>query len=256
MPKKRNSGFAGFEASQTIVNNYARQLRSLSREIARIRSCLTNRTMSDVELLLKADEVNTALHKYAEFIEPWASDVAMKAIGAVNTKNIKTWRSLSSGIRRQLANGFGDAVMDVTIQNRIRLNAALIKNIPQEAGDRIARMVRVGLVEGKRSEILAKELMTTEGFAESRANLIARTEISKATTEITRVRAVDFGSPGYVWRTSRDGAVRESHAGMEGETVEWDKPPTLDGMTGHAGEFPYCRCYPEVIIPSAMMEAA
>ena len=36
---------------------------------------------------------------------------------------------------------------------------------------------------------------------------------------------------------------------MEGKFVSWDSPPTLDGMTGHAGEFPYCRCYPEPVIP-------
>ncbi len=256
MPKKRNSGFAGFEASQAIVNNYARQLRSLLREITRIRSVLTTKSMSDVEMLLKADEVNAALHKYAEFIEPWASDVAAKTINAVNAKNVKTWRSLSSGIRRQLSNGFGDAMIGMTIQNRIRYNVSLIRSLPEESGDRIARMVRVGLAEGKRSDTLAQELMTTEKFTVSRANLIARTEISKATTEITRVRAIGFDSLGYFWRTSHDGAVRESHAGMEGVFVRWDSPPTLDGMTGHAGEFPNCRCYPEVVVPAWEMDAA
>ena len=60
MAKKRNSGLIGFQANQAIANNYARQLRSLLREITRIRSVLTNRTMSDVELLLKVPR-NTAL---------------------------------------------------------------------------------------------------------------------------------------------------------------------------------------------------
>jgi hypothetical protein len=36
---------------------------------------------------------------------------------------------------------------------------------------------------------------------------------------------------------------------MEGEFVPWDKPPNLDNMQGHAGEFPNCRCYPEPVIP-------
>ena len=31
--------------------------------------------------------------------------------------------------------------------------------------------------------------------------------------------------------------------------MPWDSPPTLDGMKGHAGEFPNCRCYPEPVIP-------
>jgi uncharacterized protein with gpF-like domain len=36
---------------------------------------------------------------------------------------------------------------------------------------------------------------------------------------------------------------------MEGKFVTWDDPPTLDGMKGHAGQFPNCRCYPEPVIP-------
>ncbi|HBB8701832.1 TPA: phage head morphogenesis protein, partial [Escherichia coli] len=28
------------------------------------------------------------------------------------------------------------------------------------------------------------------------------------------------------------------------------KPPTLDGMTGHAGELPNCRCYKEIVFPN------
>ncbi len=36
---------------------------------------------------------------------------------------------------------------------------------------------------------------------------------------------------------------------MEGRFVPWDEPPTLDGMTAHAGEFVNCRCYPEPVIP-------
>jgi hypothetical protein len=36
---------------------------------------------------------------------------------------------------------------------------------------------------------------------------------------------------------------------MEGQFVKWDDPQKLDGMTGHAGEFPNCRCYPEPVVP-------
>jgi uncharacterized protein with gpF-like domain len=42
---------------------------------------------------------------------------------------------------------------------------------------------------------------------------------------------------------------------MEGKFVAWDKPPKLtDGTTGHAGEFPNCRCYPEPVIPELAEE--
>ena len=66
---------------------------------------------------------------------------------------------------------------------------------------------------------------------------------------ITKARAEHIGSPGYIWRTSKDGAVRPSHRKMEGKLVPWDKPPTLDNYTAHCGEFANCRCFPEPIIP-------
>jgi uncharacterized protein with gpF-like domain len=35
---------------------------------------------------------------------------------------------------------------------------------------------------------------------------------------------------------------------MDGQFVKWSEPPTLDGLTGHAGALPNCRCYPEPVV--------
>jgi hypothetical protein len=37
---------------------------------------------------------------------------------------------------------------------------------------------------------------------------------------------------------------------MDGVFVRWDEPQLIDGMTGHAGEFPNCQCRPEPVIKS------
>ena len=42
-----------------------------------------------------------------------------------------------------------------------------------------------------------------------------------------------------------------SHRAIEGKCVKWSEPPTLDGMAGHAGEYPNCRYYPEPVIPKS-----
>jgi len=61
------------------------------------------------------------------------------------------------------------------------------------------------------------------------------------------------GSSQYRWHNSGDEAVRESHKyyhgrKMQGQIFSWDKPPTLsDGMTGHPGTFPRCRCFAEPV---------
>lgn len=78
------------------------------------------------------------------------------------------------------------------------------------------------------------------------------TELGRATGALDQARALSIGSNGYIWRTAEDGDVRHSHREMEGKFVEWGRPPTLDGMTGHAGELPNCRCYKEIVFPNPL----
>jgi len=91
--------------------------------------------------------------------------------------------------------------------------------------------------------------MKTESVAQSRANLIARTEISRCSNILVQARAEHVKSEGYVWRTSNDLLVRQSHKTMNGKFVKWTEPVTLDKMVGHAGGFPNCRCWCDPVIP-------
>ena len=135
------------------------------------------------------------------------------------------------------------------VQDRIAENVRLIKSIVTHSADDVAKLVQESMATGMRAEDLAKRIERVGEVSKSRARTIAATEVSKAGTALTRARAESVGSEGYIWRTARDGAVRDSHRMMEGKFVRWDSPPTLDGMTGHAGEFPNDRCYPEPVIP-------
>lgn len=86
--------------------------------------------------------------------------------------------------------------------------------------------------------------------AVNRAKLIARTETARANAAFVQVRASSVGAKGYIWRTTMDGAERESHAEMNGEFVSYDSVPTLsDGTRGHAGTFPNCRCWQDPVLP-------
>jgi SPP1 gp7 family putative phage head morphogenesis protein len=125
----------------------------------------------------------------------------------------------------------------------------LITSLPREAAARVHKLTTEALVTGSRAAEIAREILNTGEVTESRAKLIARTEVSRTATALTQARAQHVGSEGYIWRTSRDGAVRRSHKAMEGRIVRWNEPPELDGMVGHAGEFPNCRCFVEPILP-------
>ena len=94
--------------------------------------------------------------------------------------------------------------------------------------------------------------MAIGGTTKARANTIARTEVSRASTMFTQARAEAIGSDGYIWRSSEDSDVRDEHKELNGKFFKWNEPPVADKRTGiraHAGCIWNCRCYAEPVIP-------
>ena len=190
------------------------------------------------------------LVRYADLAEPWAEAVSSRLIGTLEVADDAMWRDrsqrISAGLRDLMNSGTG-AVTRSIIGEQVKL----FKSLPLQAADRvydIHNQAIEAVVSGKRSSTLTDEIMRTGEVTEARARTIARTEVGRASTAITQARSTAIGSRGYIWRTADDSDVRHSHRQMEGQYVDWLKPPTLDGMTGHAGQFPNCRCYPEPVL--------
>ncbi|MDP8858658.1 phage minor head protein [Serratia marcescens] len=196
--------------------------------------------------------INTRLTRYAELIAPWAESVALKMFDAVARREATQWRQISQEISAGLRVQMESTSAGQVARNIVEENIKLMKSLPLHAADRVsgihARAIEA-MISGERSKDFAAEIFRSGDVAWSRAKLIARTEIGRATQALTQARATAIGSEGYIWRTAHDGDVRHSHAKMEGKFVRWGDPPTLDGMTGHAGALPNCRCYCEVVIP-------
>ncbi|MEQ1203013.1 phage minor head protein [Acinetobacter baumannii] len=190
-----------------------------------------------------------SLNEYANTLQFWAQNAAGRIITDVALRDEKTWliyaKDLSRGVREQIRNTDTGAIYQKLLSEQVRL----ITSLPLEAAQRIQDLSTRSLIEGARSSEIAGLIMATGHVSRSRANTIARTEVSRASCVFTQARAENLGSEGYTWRDSEDGDVRPSHKKMNGKFVYWNKPPTLDGMTGHAGCFPNCRCYPEPVIP-------
>ena len=191
----------------------------------------------------------SALRHYAETLEVWAKNAAGRILTDIALRDEKTWmiyaQDISAGLRQEIRQADTGSVMQQLMEQQV----TLIKSLPLEAAQRVHDLSTRAVIEGGRASEIAGLILVTGDVTLSRANTIARTEVSRATTAFTQARALAIGSTGYIWRTTKDGDVRHSHADMEGKFVRWDDPPTLDGMTGHAGCLPNCRCYPEPVIP-------
>jgi len=91
---------------------------------------------------------------------------------------------------------------------------------------------------GKRWEELKASLLERGSVSESRAELIARDQTLKLNGAITKANQQAAGVDKYVWSTSRDERVRDTHAELDGKVFSWAAPP----KPGHPGQDYQCRC--------------
>jgi SPP1 gp7 family putative phage head morphogenesis protein len=129
-------------------------------------------------------------------------------------------------------------------------NVALIRTIPHQLFEQVEEIVRDGIRKGRRASAIAPTIAERFGVSRRRAQFIARDQIAKANGQLTQIRQTELGIQSYIWRTSRDERVRESHRELEGTEHRWDDPPTTsEGRTVHPGEDFQCRCTAEPVIP-------
>ena len=187
--------------------------------------------------------------------------LASRMVQWVNVRNARSWRAAAQQAQRgSFLHGLLRKEMQGAVGSRVRAltreNAAYISSIPRQAAIKLTDEVRKAQQAGARPETVAR--LMRKRFPEllkSRINLIARTETAKASTELTRARSEELGLDYYIWRTSHDVRVRDSHRKMDGVVVPCADPPAPELLVGerdeghyHAGEIYNCRCTQIVVL--------
>lgn len=223
---------------------YATSLRGLARTIGDIVKGLWRGPGEPTEA------IERTLRDYAETIEPWARAVSGRMIAEVSRRDAASWQELGKQMNRALRAEIATAPTGPAMSELLAQQTGLIKNMPLEAEARIRELARAAASGGRRWPEIAGEILRQHEVSKARANLIARTETSRAATVLVEARAIHVGSPGYIWRTARDSQVRLLHKRLEGTFQRWSDPPVAeeDGQRHHPGEFPNCRCFPEIVI--------
>lgn len=227
-----------------VEREYMRQLRKIARHVADIVSGYPAGDPS------AEPAIRDALTRYAGIIDGWARFTAGKFVAAIARQNENEWRERSKLIGRELRAEILNAPTGQAMRAILAEQVELIKSIPLNEAQRVHRLTQAALSNGTRATETAGEILRTNSVTASRAMLIARTETSRASTALTMARAQHIGSDSYIWRTSADSDVRESHKHVNGKVFRWDNPPSFpDGHSYHPGCFPNCRCWAEPIIP-------
>lgn len=233
---------SAWEKARRAEQGYGRSLRRVASVIGEIVQMFRPRSPEAIRM------VRRALEDYGRLLLPWSRAAAESMVQEVANRDAQAWKQ--AGVK--LSRGLEELSQSAVGQARTRLvteQVGLITSLPREAALRVQELAIRSTEQGARLDQLFDEIMRTGEVTESRARLIARTETGRAATALTQARATAIRSPGYIWRSVGDSDVRPSHKKMNGQFVAWDSPPTLDGMTGHAGTLPNCRCYAEPVIP-------
>ena len=195
-----------------------------------------------------------------EFVEA-ATKLAYSMVTKQYKQSSQTWReaahnhSYGAEIYRMLRNEMRGPV-GAEVAHLINRNASLIRSLPLHLAEETSQYVFDRNLEGVRHEQIARELREKfPEMTEAKAKLIARTEAAKANANILEVRSKMLGIPAYIWRTSKDERVRDSHRHMEGMVIFWDDPPDPEKLIGkksygnyHAGNIFNDRCFAAPII--------
>lgn len=234
-----------FKRSRRSELAYAKKLRAVAKQIGLI---ITG--FAPHGKVLDMAGLQAALDAYAKLLKPWAKAVATSMLQDLKRRDESMWTDLGKDIGKQLGEELRGEPIGQTIAQALGAQVDLITSLPREAGQRVHKLTLEGLADSTRASEISKEILRSGEVTESRATLIARTEVARTASELTKVRANHLGCTHYIWRTSGDADVRESHKKMNGKVVAFDTPPTLsDGTVTHAGQIYNCRCYIEPILP-------
>lgn len=151
----------------------------------------------------------------------------------------RTWREAAAessrgrDIYEALKEETGSPAMAKAISDILDRNATLIKTVPQTVANRLSKLAWEMAQKGRRPEEIAKTMQQMcPGLTKTQIKRIARTETAKAQSALMQARCEDMGLDMYIWRTAKDGRVRDAHAEMDGVLCRWSDPPNPEAMFG------------------------
>jgi SPP1 gp7 family putative phage head morphogenesis protein len=247
---------------------YAKSLRQIAEHVGELIAGAADQTAAEIDrhglharepLSPLAPSLPEMLKAYAEALLPWAKSTARKMLNEVNARDLESWRSLGQAISTQLHHDIVQTPVGERMRSLLSEQVSLIQSLPRQAGERVHQLTLQGLENSTRASEISKEILRTGAVTESRALLIARTEVARTASVLTQARAEHAGSSHYRWRTAGDQDVRAGHKAMEGKICEWAHPPAVNEngkiRYHHPGQFPNCRCWPEPLLDDPRMNS-
>lgn len=129
-------------------------------------------------------------------------------------------------------------------ESYVEFNKTLVRELGKEWISGVTETIQKGFIEGTGAKTLASQLLDFQGVQENKASFWARDQLGDAYGTFTEQRFKEAGIPGYVWMTSQDNRVRDTHALLHGRFFTFkETPPGLSKPNAKLPGFDYnCRC--------------
>ena len=229
------------------------------------------RLMKSMEPVLRRAQTPDEFMRILNSASYWADlylsgeQAAKRMAARLNRAQSSSWRQAAAGsvqgrklfraLQKEMQMQIGARIRDIVQQN-----SSLISSIPRKLAPGMSKHALEGYRSGTRAAEIAEEMKAKlPAECRNRARLIARTETAKASTALVQSRAESLGLKLYIWRTSEDERVRDSHRAMDGVVCLWSSPPSPEAIAGEErtcgnyrpGDIFNCRC---VALPVIALE--
>lgn len=237
-----------------VVTMWQRYTTRILAEYERSLSALTTDSPADLNRVLDeaSGEFNHLLLLLTPALRSWVLRVEKwqrgKFIGAV-----------LSASRVDLSTLIGPEDVEQTLEQVIEWNTNLIRDVNDQARQKIANAVFSGLTGRRPAADVAKEIRAATGFARDRSMRIASHQLSSLTSQLAAERRRAAGLDVWEWRHSaklhprrehlaRDGNLYSDNPDRVGEVVEGKTvmaPPPADDQPGIP---PFCGCRQRAVL--------
>lgn len=116
-------------------------------------------------------------------------------------------------------------------------NVQLVRNVSDQARDRIANTVWAGWRARTPRRDIARGINEALGLGRDRSLRIAVDQTTKLAGALDRSRMLESGLDEWIWRHSHKAHPRAEHVARDGKRYNWQNPPD-----DTPGELPFCGC--------------
>ena len=171
---------------------------------------------------------------YGDFLEEEELEEMVGGLGTMvskfNGKDLARVLAVVGG-----TNAMPELWKDPHLESFVKENVSLIKSIGQNNLTQVKGVILRGIKGGYRHEEIMKNIFARFDVSKSRAKVIARDQVSKFNSDLSKMRQVHAGVETYEWDTAQDERVRgrpdgiypkarPSHWIMQGLVCRWDDP--------------------------------